>query len=483
MQMAAERTEAALGAFSRALGAHNVLVDPKSLAPHLIDWSGDFRGTALAAVLPSNTAEVVACLHIAREHGLAVVPQGGNTGLVGGACATDANGQILVNLRRMNRVRSIDSLNFSMEVEAGAILEDIKSAAEAEDLFFPLAFGSQGSCQIGGNIATNAGGLNVLRYGMTRNLVLGLEAVLPDGRIFNGLGRLWKDNRGIDLKHLFIGAEGTTGIITAAVLKLVVKPENVETCLLAVESVAAATAIFQEARRNFGDLLSAFELIDADCIRLARATYPQLQMPIAGDHPVYVLIELSASRAIPLRDITETFLADLLERDLLQDAAMASSQDQARRIWALREALVEAQAVTGRHFRSDVSLPISEIADFLSEANLAVATASPGCRPLIYGHIGDGNIHYNVLPPDTAAPEQIAGQLEAVSDALYGTVERFSGSISAEHGIGRYKRARFLKGIDPVHRQLLQTVVGGIDVRGSMNPGCVLPISGAESDE
>jgi FAD/FMN-containing dehydrogenase len=404
-----------------------------------------------------------------------MVPQGGNTGLVQGGLPSTAGGDIVISLERLNRVRRIDPLNFSMIAEAGCVLADLHTAAMAEDLHLPLSLGAQGSCQIGGNTATNAGGVNVLRYGMARDLVLGLEVVLPDGEIWNGLRSLRKDNTGYDLKQLFIGAEGTLGIITAVAMKLFPRPNQVQTALLGLSSVEAAIGLYGAARRELSDLLSAFELMPRACLDLTLAAYPDLREPFASQLPVTVLIEASASGMVDLAAIFDLFLGAQLERGQVLDGSVAQSAAQAKGFWRLREDLVEAQHRTGRHLRTDISVAISDMVAFLAAADAAVAQAAPAATPIAYGHVGDGNIHYNIIPPAGLAPDEAIALIARLEDILFELVDRFAGSISAEHGIGRLKRAHFLERLSPPEMRLMRAIKSGIDPAGLMNPGVILP--------
>ncbi len=436
------------------------------------DWSGDHYGRPLAVARPRDTAEVSLVLRHCDRLRIPVVPQGGLTGLVGAAVPTDKV-ELVISLERMNKVRRIDPFDFAMIVEAGCVLEVAKQAAEAAGCILPITFGAQGSCRIGGNVATNAGGFNVLRYGMTRDLVLGLEVVLADGRIWNGLKLLRKDNRGYDLKHIFIGSEGTLGVITAAALKLFPKPEQVETALVALGSVADAVAFYAHIRAACSDLATAFELLMRRTIDVSLAADERLADPFSERFPVYVLLELSCGAGIDLRALLEGALVSAGDR--LLDAVIASSQEQAFRLWRLRETMVEQQGGGEAYFRSDVSLPISQIPAFVAAVEPALAQGFPESGINIYGHIGDGNLHINLIPPRGLQPEQRAALFHAGETVLFGVLDEFGGSISAEHGIGRTKRPAFLERIDDVSLDLMLRLKGALDPDGVLSGGRLLP--------
>lgn len=455
------------------LGADLVLTGPE-MAPYCRDWHGDIQTGAAAVLRPRDTVEVAACLRAAGDLGLDVVPQGGRTGLVLGAVPDMPARQVVLSLERMNRIRRIDAADFTAEVEAGVVLQVLKDQLAEEGLFFPLALGAQGSCQIGGNLSTNAGGLNVLRYGMTRALVLGLEVVLPDGRVLDLRSRLRKDNRGIDLNQLFIGAEGTLGVITAAVLKLTPLPEQTATALVALDSLDQAIALFQMARRQCCDLMSAFEFLPPLAFDLAREAMPDLPLPLKPDAPAYVLMELSGSGLVDIDALMAQFLELAMTGGLVHDGVVAQSQTQARALWMIREGMNEGQARRGRHLRSDVSVPLSELPAFVAEAEATILAEMPDVTCVSYGHVGDGNVHLNVLPASGADRD---AQIDQAKKILHRVLARYEGSISAEHGIGRLKRADFETGLGDVQRDLLQAVRAAIDPDARMNPNCQLSIA------
>ncbi len=387
-----------LAALASEFGAGGVVGDPEGMAPYVTDWFRIERGAALGVLRPRETAEVVAMLRACARLGLGVVPQGGNSGLANGALPTDAEGHVVLSLGRMNRIRSLDPDDYSCVVEAGCILQQVKEAAAARDLFLPVSIGSQGTCQIGGNVSTNAGGINVLRYGMTREQVLGLEVVLADGTLWNGLSTLRKNNLGPDLKQIFIGAEGSLGVITAAALRLVPRPTARAAALIGVADAAALMRVFHLARRACSDLLSAFEFLMPPAMDIAVAT--QENAPALGTRcGAYALVELAAPGPVDLDALLTGFLEAAFAQGLVIDGLVASSDAQAERIWALRESVNEGQARRGEHLRSDVSVRLSDLPVFVARACAAIEAAVPGAEAIAYGHFGDGNVHLNVLPP------------------------------------------------------------------------------------
>jgi len=472
MNVAPTRTAETLAALADVLPEGGLLTRDEDMARYSRDVSGDHYGRPLAVARPASTEEVSALLSRCHAARIPVVPQGGLTGLVGAAVAEEGR-ELVVSLERMNRVRSVDPVNFAMIVEAGCILEDAKRAAAEQDCLLPISFGAQGSCHIGGNVATNAGGFNVLRYGMTRDLVLGLEVVLADGRIWNGLKVLRKDNRGYDLKQLFIGSEGTLGIITASALKLSPRPTQVETALVGLRSVEDAMALYACARRACSDLLSAFELLLRCTIDITLRSRPDLGEPLGRPFPVYVLIEASAGGRLDLRAMLEDFLAG--SADLVEDGVVAQSQAQAERLWLYREVMVVTQGRGGRFLRTDVSVPISRIADFVAEALRDLAAAVPEAQPVTYGHIGDGNVHLNIVPPPGLDADHVERLFHAAEAVIFSVVDRMGGSISAEHGIGRVKRDAFLERVDAVSLDLATRLKDALDPRHLLSEGRILP--------
>lgn len=443
------------------------------------DWSGDHFGLPLAVARPRSVDEVSALMRCCSLHGIPVVPQGGLTGLVGAAVAAPGGGEVVISLERMNRMRSISAIDFAMVIEAGCILEEAKRYAEAEDCILPITFGAQGSCRIGGNVATNAGGFNVLRYGMTRDLVLGLEVVLADGRVWNGLKLLRKDNRGYDLKQLFIGSEGTLGIVTAVSLKLFPKPTQVETALVGLRSVEDAMALYARARRECSDLLTAFELILRGGIEIALGARSGLRDPLSEVCPVYVLIEASAGGRVDLRAILQDFL--ISAEDLVVDGVVASSRAQGDQLWLLRELMVEAQGRGGRYLRTDVSVPISTLSGFVEDALAALSKSHPHALPVTYGHVGDGNIHLNVVPPVGMGAGEIDSLFHETEEVIFEVVDRYGGSLSAEHGIGKVKQNAFLKRIDEVSLDLAGRIKDALDPGAIMSRGRIFLPRAADS--
>ncbi len=446
--------------------------DPSAMAGYLEDERGLYQGVAACLVFPETTDEVAAIVKTCAEHGGSLVPQGGNTGYCGGATPS-GDTQVLLNLSRLNRVRAIDQVGMTVTAEAGVVLANLHDAVEAEDLFFPLSMGSEGSCQLGGNLATNAGGLAVLKYGMAGELVLGLEVVLPDGSLLNTLKPLRKDNTGYHLKQLFLGAEGTLGIITAAVLKLFPRPTEFQTAWLSVSGIDAACQLLPLARRASGDCVTSFEYVSGKSMALLAQHVDGLKPPLAGDH--HVLLELSG--ALPpggLRPQLEDLLEQALDTGWAYDAVIAESLDQRRALWALRENIPEAEKRAGRSIKHDVSVPIADIPAYCEAAPHRLAALEP-LRLSIYGHIGDGNLHYNVLAPEGADPAAFkADKGEAISRAVHDLAAEMGGSFSAEHGIGQLKTAELARYGDPAALELMRALKAAIDPAGRMNPGKLL---------
>ena len=466
-------------ALKNMLGDALLITAPEDMLRYCRDWHGDVTSSAVAVIRPRSTEEVSAAVMACAELDLAIIPQGGNTGLVLGGIPDAPAGQVVLSLERMQAIRTIDPDDFSAVVEAGCILSDFKDAVEHEGLFFPLSLGAQGSCRIGGNVSTNAGGINVLRYGMTRELVLGLEVVLPDGTIWNGLSTLRKDNRGIDLKQLFIGAEGTLGIITAVSVKLYPMPEHVETALLGLNSLDDAIKLYRRARRECCDLMSAFEFMPPVAFTLAIEAIPDLKMPIAGDYPAYVLMEISGSGLVDTADLMSRFLEGVMEEGLVLDGVIASSKAQAQSLWLFREGMNEGQALRGSHMRTDISVPLSKLAEFVTEAEEVLREKLPECLAVSYGHVGDGNVHLNVLPPNGSTPEERDAFIYQSKTLVNEVLDRYVGSISAEHGIGRLKRADFENRLSDVQREMIVRLKTAFDPDRRMNPGCQISLQTA----
>ena len=472
MTLTLSPSSAAIATIQAGMRPGLFLTGPAEMEPYGRDWTGDHHGVPLAVARPRSTTELADLMVRCTAARLPVVPQGGLTGLVGAATAEPDRRELVVSLERMAAVRSINPIDYTMVVEAGCVLDVAKQAAAAADCLLPITFGAQGSCRIGGNVSTNAGGFNVLRYGMTRDLVLGLEVVLPDGRIWNGLRTLRKDNRGYDLKQLFIGAEGTLGIVTAAALKLFPRPARLEVALLGFRSVPDVMAFYAHARRACSDLLSAFELILRPGLEVALRPPASFPDPLSETYPAYVLIELASSGPVDLRALIEDCLAG---SDLVADGTIAASQAQAEKLWLYREMMVEHQGHGGRYYRTDVSVPISRIADFLDVALAGLRAAVPEAQPVAYGHVGDGNLHLNVIPPTGLDPAGIVALFGRAQEVIYPLLDRFEGSISAEHGIGRVKRNAFLQGLDPVSRELAEGLKTMLDPLRILSRGRILP--------
>lgn len=474
--------DAILAGLVTEFGPKTVLSDPADMQRYCRDWHGDVEGSTLAVLRPADTGEVSRLVRACAAAGLAIVPQGGNTGLVLGGLPTDATGHVVLTLERMNRIRTIAADDFSAVVDAGCILAAINATLAEQDLLFPLSLAAEGSCQIGGNIATNAGGINVLRYGMTREMILGLEVVLPDGTIWNGLSTLRKNNSGVDLKQLFIGAEGSLGIITAAALRLVPKPTRSETAFLALRSLDDVMALYALARRECCDLLSAFELVPPEGLTFAREADADFVPPQIADAPAYALIDVAATGPIDLRAMVEAFLETAMTRDLVIDGVLAASERQAAGLWQIREGMIEGQALRGPHLRTDLSVSPSQVAGFITESIEELGRKLPDCLPVAYGHVGDGNIHLNVIPPRGLDREAREAMLYEAKTILNAVVDRHGGGISAEHGIGRLKRGDFEARRSPVHEILLRGLKQLLDPADLMNPGCQLtsPRDGAD---
>jgi FAD/FMN-containing dehydrogenase len=461
-----------LARLAAIVGSEQVLTQPQDTAPYFGDWRRQYRANAECVVRPASTPEVAAVVKHCAIEGVALVPQGGNTGLCGGSVPTGTGREVVLSLARLNRIRAIDALNDTLTAEAGCVLADIQRAADDAGRLFPLSLGAEGSCMIGGNLSTNAGGVNVLRYGNAREQVLGLEVVLPDGRTWNGLRGLRKDNTGYDLKQLFIGAEGTLGVITAAVLKLYPKPSADATAWIAVASPARAVELLSRLRERLGERLSAFELVSRECVDAVLAHAPGTPDPLAGRHPWYVLAELAdVGEQAALQALAEQALLECAERGALEDVALAHSAAQAHALWKMRDAIPEAQF---RNVKHDVSVPVSRVPELIELASTALESAFPGALIYAFGHIGDGNIHLNVGMPGAAATEELIGRQVEVNRLVYGVVDALGGSISAEHGLGQLKRDEIRHHKEPLELELMRSLKGAIDPLGLMNPGKLL---------
>ena len=449
--------------------------DPHVLEPLLHERRGLFVGKTALLARPASTKEVAEIVRVCAEYEIPIVPQGGNTGVVGGGIPHEHGAEILLNLSRMNRVRAIDPANYTITVEAGCVLADVQAAAQDADRLFPLSLGAEGSCQIGGNISTNAGGVAVLRYGNMRELVLGLEVVLPSGEVWDGLRELRKDNTGYDLKQLFIGGEGTLGIITAAVLKLFPWPRDQQTVMVALRDLDAAVELLAMAREASGDAVTSLELIPRIGLEFAMRHIADIADPLDRPHDFYVLVEFSGTRPDGgMAANMEAFLETAFENGVIADAALARSEAQRAGLWRIREAIVEAQSHEGGSIKHDVSVPVDRTPEFIRRATAGVEAAMPGIRPIPFGHIGDGNIHLNLSQPPGMELAEYLARWDEMNRVVHPIVAELGGSISAEHGIGRLKREEITLYKSGVEIELMRTVKAALDPRGIMNPGKVV---------
>ncbi len=459
------------------VGVGNVLVDADAAA-YATDWRERYRGRPLAVVRPGSTDEVAKVVRACAVSGTPVVPQGGNTGLCGGATPDDSGRAVILSLQRMRRVRGIDTANDTMEVEAGCILQQVQQAAREAGRLFPLSLAAEGSCTIGGNLATNAGGTQVLRYGNMRELALGLEVVTAAGDVWHGLRGLRKDNTGYDLRDLFIGSEGTLGVITAAVLKLFPLPVARCTAMLAVASIEDAVTMLGRARAGLGATLTGFELISRECLQLVVDCFPEQRLPFDGASaqlPWCVLLEVSDSESeAHARERFEAVVGAAIEAGCVRDAVIAGSLAQSQALWHLRESIPMAEKQSGKSIKHDVSIPASRMAEFVTGTNAALQAAFPGIRHVIFGHLGDGNLHYNVARGANWNEGQLLARQDDVYALVHDRVHAVDGSISAEHGIGQLKREALPRYKDPVELALMRRIKATLDPRGIMNPGKVL---------
>jgi FAD/FMN-containing dehydrogenase len=457
-----------------AAGTGGFSEDPAEIAPHLSEWRGRYHGTTPLFLKPETTVEVSALLAICNETHTPIVPQGGNTGLVG--AQIPLGDEVLLSLERMNRIRRIDADDMSAIVEAGVILGRLHEAAQQANTYFPLSLASEGSATIGGNISTNAGGINVLRYGSARQLVLGLEVVLADGRILDLLKTLRKDNTGYDLKQLFIGAEGTLGVITAAALKLFPNPELRETAFIAVRDPAAAISLLRRLEETTGGLVSGFELMSRTGLDLVLAHIPGTRDPLSGISSWYVLAEATSGAALPLRRIIEDTLAAAVEGGLVQDATLAANETQSAAFWKLRESFSEAQKLEGASIKHDVSVPVRHIPEFLEQGGAAIEAMIPGVRPVPFGHLGDGNIHFNFSVPKGGEGKAFLGHWDEVSRVIHDLTNSFGGSISAEHGLGIMKRDEITRYKSTTELDVMRALKRTLDPNNILNPGKLVKI-------
>jgi FAD/FMN-containing dehydrogenase len=459
-------------ALTALVGPDHCLTNPAEMTPFVREWRGRYEGKAQAVVRPANPEEIAAVITLCAYHQVPIVPQGGNTGLVGGSVPIVRQDAIVLSTSRLNKIISVDATNFTMTVEAGCILQHVQQAAMDADRFFPLSLGAEGSCQIGGNIASNAGGILALRYGVMRDLVLGLEVVLPNGEIWTNLRRLRKDNTGYDLKQLFIGSEGTLGIITKAVLNLFPVPQQRETFFLALPAVQNAVTLFNSLRNHIGENIVACELMCDGNLEFCDLYGPDIIRPLQNSAPWYLLIETMNTP----RDSIEAFLGAQFEQNLISDAALAESEQQRKQLWFIREAIVEAQRRAGGAIKHDISVPVSDIPDFLDEALPLVAKLLPGARALPFGHVGDGNLHFNIAKPPGSNDDDFVKQWDDINHAVHEIVRRYNGSIAAEHGVGTFKRDELAAIKSPVELDLMHRVKNMLDPQGLMNPGVILQV-------
>ena len=455
-------------------GSAGCLTDPERMAPFLHDMRGVVSGSASAVLCPVSTEQLSRMIKACAENNVSMVPHGGNTGTMGGNIPDDTGEQVVISLGRMNRIREIDVHNFTMTVEAGCILQAVQAAAEEADLLFPLSLAAQGSCQIGGNLSTNAGGSNVLRYGSARDLVLGIEAVLPDGRIWEGLRALRKDNTGYDLKQLFLGAEGTLGVVTAAVLKLFPQPQHKSVAIAAVRDPAAGVELLGHLRACTGDLVSGLEYMHGSAVAMAQQYVPHVRSPLDGyDH--LVLVEVSGGNPeTDLAAVTEQALSSAFDKKLLEDAVVASSLAQQRQFWQLRESLPEAQMRQGSRIIFDVSTSVAAMPDFLKRGTQRVREIHDTVCVSPFGHLGDGNIHFNLLQPADLSREAFLALTPTFTERINSLIYELHGSFSAEHGIGRLKRGTLTRYRDRTEIDLMRSVKSALDPYNLMNPGVIL---------
>ena len=465
---------ALLADLSAIVGAANVLVDPEMILGNLTEPRGLYTGRALAVVRPGSTAEVSAVVKACAAAKVAIVPQGGNTGLVGGQIPDESGGEIVLSLRRMKRIREVDPLTDTMIVEAGLTLIEAQQAAESADRLFPLSLASEGACTIGGNLAANAGGTAVLAFGNARELTVGVEVVLADGAVVNALSKLRKDNTGYDLKDLFVGSEGTLGIITAAALKLFPRPRSRVTAFIGLTDPSHALKLFRLARDRLGQNVVTFELMKRIALDFVLKHGTNVRDPLERPHAWYVLLEAASQVEGGLEEAVEGLLGEALEGEWIEDAALAATLEQRNDFWRLREYISDLQKPEGGSIKHDVSVPLGVVPEFIEQATAAVEAFLPGVRVVPFGHMGDGNIHFNVSQPLGADAAAFLARWEEVNEIVHGIVAEMSGSFSAEHGIGRLKRDLLAKAKDPAALEVMRRVKAALDPQGIMNPGKVL---------
>ncbi len=445
--------------------------DADALRPHVTDWRGAFTGVTPLMLMPTSTNEVSRIVAACAEAGVGIVPQGGNTSMCAGSVPDDSGSQVLLSMARMNRIRSIDADNFSMEVEAGCVLQAIQEAALAAGRYFPLSLGAEGSCQIGGNIATDAGGLNVIRYGTTRALILGLEVVLADGTILNSLRSLRKDTAGYDLKQLFIGSEGTLGVITAASLRLFPLPGELGTALVAVPSSGTSVSLLANLKSHFPDRLQTFELVSDHVFGLVERYIPDASLPFDHDYPWYVLLEVATGDD---RGRLETVLMEAIEGGLALDAVIAKNSTEVEKLWRLRHSISEAERQAGKALKHDISVPVSKMQEFLQRGDELLETLCSNATLVAFGHVGDGNLHYNVSLPHTLSADAYSSLGKSITTAIYDLVAELGGSFSAEHGVGQLKRSCLAEYRAGAEYDLMRMLKKTLDPANILNPGKVI---------
>lgn len=475
MSVSFPQTEILAQKLAAIVGAHAVITQADAMAPHLNDWRGRYHGDAIAVVKPNSTEQVAAVVTLCAETRTAIVPQGGNTSLCGASVPHENSLAIVLNLTRMNKVRAVDLHNNTMTVEAGCVLAQLQQLAQEQDRLFPLSLAAEGSCTIGGNLSTNAGGTAVLRYGNARELTLGLQVVMPDGQVWSGLRGLRKDNTGYDLKQLFIGAEGTLGIITAAVMKLFPQPKSSATAFVGVTSPSQALQLFNQLRANCAERLIGFELISRLCLDFVLRHIANTHDPLPTPYPWYVLVELSESAStLDAGDMLEQELGVALERSHVVDAVVAKSAAQSQALWALRENISEAQRFEGASIKHDISVPISSIPELITRASAALEAAFQGIRIVAFGHMGDGNLHFNVSRPHAQSDDAFFARSHRINEIVHDMVHGLNGSISAEHGLGQLKRDEITRYKSKLELDLMRSVKHAWDPLGIMNPGKVI---------
>lgn len=469
-----QRVHFLLSKLEQIVGPEGLVSAPEDKRQYDTDWLKKWQGDSCVVVRPATTLQVSQVMRLCYENQTPVVTQGGNTGMSGGATPDISGAQVLLSLSRMNKIREVDPLNNSMCVEAGVILAQVQKAAEQVQRYFPLSLGSEGSCTIGGNLATNAGGIAVLRYGNMRDMALGLEVVLPDGRIWNGLRALRKDNTGYDLRDLFIGSEGTLGVITAAVLKLFPRLTTQATAWVGASSMSALLHMLSVLYEQCGQRLVAFEMMSAEALDLVQQHVPASNSPLQGQHAFHALIELADTHTDSLTEMLETCLEQGVEKGYIDDAILCMSLSQRQELWKIREGISEAQVRAGHCVKHDIALPISALDEFVVQASAAVSALSPGLRLINFGHMGDGNLHFNVLLPGGLGSAEIKTWTQTLNKAVHGLVHQYQGSISAEHGVGQLRRDELRIYKNPVELELMMLLKQTLDQNQIMNPGKLL---------